>query len=377
MNNVLIIYHRLVCVSDRIVQSDKVLRTIFTEPMTGNTKINQHIMPNMIQKAQKNGKEFLNPIPTVLMEPGTIWYTLWQYIVSKEEVIPKIKPGPFATDATVFQKTPASGLRITWMGHSTLLIEIDGMRILTDPVWSNRASFASFIGPKRFFPAPLPLSLLPELDAIIISHDHYDHLDQATIKKIASKHISFYCSLGVGQHLQKWGVDPNDITEMNWGDHASVKGNMTITATPARHFSGRSIINRNQTLWSSFVIKTNQHNIFYGADSGWFPGFADIGNAFGPFDLTMLEIGAYNTKWPDIHMGPEKATDAHLALKGKIMMPIHWGTFNLALHAWKEPVQKLLEFASKKNIDLFLPEPGKPTEMNGQAYQSIWWENKK
>jgi len=332
-------------------------------------------MANIIQTAQKNGKEFQNPIPTAVMQPGAIWHTLWQYIVSKEEVVPKIKPGPFTTDVNIYRKDSASGLRITWIGHSTVLIEIDGLRILTDPVWSNRASFVSFAGPKRFFPAPLPLSQLPALDAIIISHDHYDHLDQETIKEISARKIPFYCSLGVGQHLQKWGIPPGDITEMNWGDTVSVKGSASITATPARHFSGRSIVNRNQTLWSSFVIKSNQHNIFYGADSGWFPGFATIGDLFGPFDLTMLEIGAYNRDWADIHMGPEKATNAHLALKGKIMMPIHWGTFNLALHAWKEPVQKLIEFAKQKNIELFLPVPGQPTDMNGHAYHSTWWEN--
>jgi L-ascorbate metabolism protein UlaG (beta-lactamase superfamily) len=328
----------------------------------------------MIQPAQKNGKEFLNPIPTTLMEPGAIWYTLWQYIVSKEEVVPKIKPGPFITDPNVFKTNPTSGLRITWIGHSTLLIEIDGLRILTDPVWSSRASFVSFAGPKRFFPAPLSLSSLPALEAIIISHDHYDHLDAETIKKLADKQIPFYCSLGVGQHLQKWGIRKEDITEMNWGDNARIKDQATITATPARHFSGRSMINRNRTLWSSFVIKTNRHNIFFGADSGWFPGFETIGNTFGPFDLTMLEIGAYNKNWANIHMGPENAANAHLALKGKIMMPIHWGTFNLALHAWKEPVEKLMGFAKQKNIELFLPEPGKPTEVNGQSYNSSWWE---
>jgi len=211
------------------------------------------------------------------------------------------------------------------------------------------------------------------LDAIVLSHDHYDHLDTQTIKKLADRHIPFYCSLGVGKHLQKWGIRKEDITEMNWGDSARLK-NATITATPARHFSGRSMVNRNQTLWSSFVIKTNRHNIFFGADSGWYPGFQTIGDIFGPFDLTMLEIGAYNEKWANIHMGPEKAADAHLALKGKIMMPIHWGTFNLALHAWKEPIEKLIEFAKQKDIALFVPEPGKPTEVTDRPHNSSWWE---
>lgn len=328
----------------------------------------------MIQPALKKGKEFLNPIPTSVMERGTMWKTLWQYILSKEEVVPTIKPGPFSTDAAIFKSPPSSGLRITWIGHSSILIEIDGLRILTDPVWSNRASFVSFAGPKRFFPAPLLLQDLPDIDAIIISHDHYDHLDASTIGKLAGRHIPFYCSLGVGQHLAKWGIQKDEITEMNWGESASLKNACTITATPARHFSGRSIVNRNRTLWSSFVIRTAQHNIFFGADSGWFPGFKTIGEMFGPFDLTMLEIGAYNKYWASIHMGPENASNAHLALKGKLMMPIHWGTFNLALHAWKEPIEKLIEFAREKNIALFLPEPGKPTEVSGKDYRSTWWE---
>jgi L-ascorbate metabolism protein UlaG (beta-lactamase superfamily) len=328
----------------------------------------------MIEPAKKQGKEFLNTVPTTVMEPGKMWSTLWQYVVSKEEVVPKIKPGPFKTDINIFKTKPSSGLRITWIGHSSLLIEIDGLTILTDPVWSDRVSFVSFAGPKRFFSPPFSLDDLPPLDAIVISHDHYDHLDSSTIKKLAAKNISFCCSLGVGHHLQKWGVKKENIVEMNWGDSTSIKGQAQLTATPARHFSGRGIVNRNQTLWSSFVIKTAHHNIFFGADSGWFPGFEIIGNTFGPFDLTMLEIGAYNPNWPSIHMGPEKASEAHLALKGKLMMPIHWGTFNLALHAWKEPIERLIEYAKQKNIQLFLPEPGKPTEVTGAPYNSSWWE---
>ncbi len=327
----------------------------------------------MIQPAQKKGKQFQNPVPTTVMKPGKTWNTLWQYINSKEEVVPKNKLGPFITDTSVYGIPPASGLRITWLGHSSLLIEIDGLRILTDPVWSKRVSFVSFAGPKRFFDPPLPLTQLPLLDAIIISHDHYDHLDKATIGRFVSENVPFYCSLGVGGHLQRWGIPANRITEMNWGDTVYLKEQVTLTATPARHFSGRGLVNRNQTLWSSFVVKGNRHNIFFGADSGWFPGFKDIGDAFGPFDLTMLEIGAYHENWADIHMGPENATNVHLALKGKLMLPIHWGTFNLALHAWKEPVEKLLQFAKEKNIALLLPQPGEPVEVTGKACNSEWW----
>ena len=329
---------------------------------------------NTLHRAEKKGKIFLNPVPTNLVQPGLIWKILWKFIRNKAEVVPKNPLPEFRTDISIYSTPPGNGLRINWIGHSTVLIEIDGVRLLTDPVWSPRASFSKFIGPKRFFPAPLPLDQLPPLDAIILSHDHYDHLDRATIQKLAHTTIPFYCSLGVGRYLEKWGIGKSRIIEMDWCDKIKITPGCSLTATPARHFSGRGMTNRNQTLWSSFVIKTDQHTVFYGADSGWFSGFKDIGDAYGPFDLTLLEIGAYDENWADIHMGPEKATDAHLALRGKVMMPIHWGTFNLGLHAWKEPVERVLSFAKEKNITLLLPEPGKPMEVNGSPYISYWWE---
>jgi L-ascorbate metabolism protein UlaG (beta-lactamase superfamily) len=300
---------------------------------------------------------------------------LIEYATNKAETIPVQPLGPFNTDTSIYKKLPASGLRVTWIGHSSLLIEIDGKRILTDPVWSERASFSSWIGPKRFFEAPLPLSELPKLDAVLLSHDHYDHLDKHAIKHFAGTTIPFFCSLGVGQYLEKWGINPNYITEVDWGDSVMIDNDIVLTATPARHFSGRGIFGRNETLWSSFVIRGPKHNIFFGADSGWFPGFKEIGDTFGPFDLTMLEIGAYGKNWPDIHMGPYHASNAHIALRGKLMMPIHWGTFNLSTHAWNEPIERLLQYAKEKNIELFIPEPGKPTEVKG-SLNSEWWRKK-
>ncbi|MBS1525956.1 MAG: MBL fold metallo-hydrolase [Bacteroidetes bacterium] len=322
--------------------------------------------------ASKKGGKFLNPVPTELGGFGKMVPILRAYARNTAEVVPVHPLGPFQTDPSVYKKRLPGGLRITWIGHSSLLIEIDGKRILTDPVWSERASFSSFMGPKRFFEPPLALNDLPKLDAVLISHDHYDHLDKDTIKFFAGTNIPFFCSLGVNRYLEKWGINPNFIEEIDWGDSVLVGNDVVLTATPARHFSGRGIFNRNETLWSSFVIKGPEHNIFYGADSGWFAGFKDIGDTFGPFDLTMLEIGAYGKYWPDIHMGPGHASSAHLALRGKLMMPIHWGTFNLALHDWYEPIEKLLQYAEEKNIDLFIPEPGKPTEVKGPL-NSEWW----
>jgi L-ascorbate metabolism protein UlaG (beta-lactamase superfamily) len=323
--------------------------------------------------AKKKGKKFQNPVPTSEPGFGAMIPILIEYINNSAENTPKQTIGPFKTDISVYQNPPASGLRITWAGHSSLLIEIDGKHILTDPVWSERASFLSYFGPKRFFEPPLSLSDMPPLDAVIISHDHYDHLDKATIKFFADKTIPFYCSLGVGSHLEKWGLPAIHINEMDWGDSMMI-GDCVLTATPARHFSGRGITGRNETLWSSFVIRGPKHNIFFGADSGWFDGFKEIGNTFGPFDLTMLEIGAYGKYWPNIHMGPDHASNAHLALNGKLMMPIHWGAFNLAPHAWYEPIERLLDYAKEKHIKLFAPQPGEPMEVSGE-FTSGWWKN--
>ena len=334
------------------------------------------IVCNMaIKHAQKEGKKFINTIPTAEgLEGGfsSVLKMTIKMIAGGADRKPKHQLGPFVTDTSVYNTPPANGLRVTWLGHSCLLLEIDGHRLLTDPVF-GRASFAQWAGPKRFFPTPLPINKWPRLDAIIISHDHYDHLDETVIRKLTNSNTPFICSVGVGAQLQKWGIVASRISELNWSDSTQVK-DLTITATPARHFSGRSLTNRNETLWSSFVIKGPKHNIFYGADSGMFPGFKDIGDMYGPFDLTMLEIGAYGEGWPDIHMGPDNAIQAHLALRGKQMMPIHWGTFNLAFHPWREPVERVVEGAKQYNITLFLPQPGLPTNANGSDVVSNWWQ---
>jgi len=321
-----------------------------------------------LQKARNQGKKFLNPVETKISTGGNMFTLLLKFATNKAETVPAHKLGPFATDIDIYKTPPASGLRITWIGHSTILIEVDGIRMLTDPVWSKRASFSEAIGPKRFFDVPIKLADLPKLDAVVISHDHFDHLDPRAVK--ALKNIPFYCPLGVGKYLTSWGV--SSVTEMDWTDKAIIANGCELTALPARHFSGRSLLNRNETLWCSYRIKTGNHNIYHGADSGYYEGFKEIGNTYGPFDLTMLEIGAYNENWADIHMGPANAIKAHLDLKGKLMMPIHWGTFNLSLHAWKEPVEELLKYAAEKNVQLFLPKPGEPAEVS--AYNAEWWE---
>jgi len=264
------------------------------------------------------------------------------------------------------------------MGHSSALVEIDGRRILLDPVWDERASPLRWAGPRRFFPAPLGLDQLPKLDVVLISHDHYDHLGESTIRKLAQmnsmRETEWVTSLGVGSILEEYGVSRRRITELDWTQRCG-DTSLEITALPSRHFSGRSLFNRFETLWSSFVLKGPVHNVYFGADSGWWPGFEQIGATYGPFDLTMLEIGAFHELWNEIHLGPEGAIQAFEALGGRgLLMPIHWGLFDLALHGWKQPIERFCELAEEKQIPLWIPTPGLPTEVvGGVQVCSQWW----
>lgn len=332
----------------------------------------------LLRRAIYEHRRFLNPLPTSVGGWETLRKALPLYFANREERVPRIPPGPFRTDASVYATPPASGLRLTWMGHSSTLIEMDGLRLLLDPVWDERASPLRWAGPKRFFPAPLKLKEMPRLDVILISHDHYDHLGESTIRALARmpamQDTEWVTSLGVGEILEEYGVRQRRITELDWTESIG-DSSLQITALPSRHFSGRSMFNRFGTLWSSFVLKGTKHRLYYGADSGWWPGFAEIGKAYGPFDVTMLEIGAYNELWKEIHLGPEGAVQAFEALGGKgLLMPIHWGLFDLALHDWKQPIEHICEIADKKKIPLWIPEPGMPTEVvRDTPVRSLWW----
>lgn len=230
-------------------------------------------------------------------------------------------------------RPPASGLRITWMGHSSVLAEIDGQRVLFDPVWGERCSPFSWAGPKRMHPVPVELADLAPVDVVVISHDHYDHLDMPTVKGLVSSGALFVVPLGIGADLEFWGVPAARITELDWHESTRV-GGLTLTATPAQHFCGRGLRGAQHTLWASWVVAGPEHRIYHSGDTGYFSGFADIGAAHGPFDATMVQIGAYSDFWPDIHMTPEEGMRAHLDLQGGeprgVLLPIHWGTFNLA-----------------------------------------------
>jgi L-ascorbate metabolism protein UlaG (beta-lactamase superfamily) len=329
----------------------------------------------LLQPARQDGRRYLNPVPTKVGGLLMIFKVGPRFFLGAKERSPHSPLGPFHTDHRIYDTPPQSGLRITWIGHATSIIEIDGARILIDPVWEERASPTSWSGPKRFFSAPLELNNLPPIDAVIVSHDHYDHLGANTIRALprlaAVERAQWMTPLGVGALLRQFGVPAAQCLEMNWMDRTRV-GAVEITALPARHFSGRSLFNRFETLWASFALVGPHHRVYYGADSGEWEGFREIGQRFGPFDLTMLEIGASNPLWADIHMGPEGAVRSFRALGGHgLLMPIHWGLFDLALHHWKEPIEKIW---TAEGLKLWSPTPGLPSEViQGEELRSEWW----
>jgi L-ascorbate metabolism protein UlaG (beta-lactamase superfamily) len=279
-------------------------------------------------------------------------------------------PIPLAASADV--ETGANA--ITWYGHASSLIEIDGARVLLDPIWSERCSPSQAVGPRRLHRPPAPLESLPPLDAIVISHDHYDHLDMASIKKLVRlTQAPFVVPLGVGAHLERWRVPAARIVELDW-DEQLVLGAVTLTCTEAQHFSGRTF-KRDYTLWSSWVIAGASHRVFYSGDTGYFEGFERIGATYGPFDATLIQIGAYDDRWPDIHMTPEQGVATHVDVRGGLMIPVHWGTFVLAFHAWAEPVDRAWAEAKARGVTLAVPRPGERIDLADPPAVDGWWQS--
>jgi L-ascorbate metabolism protein UlaG (beta-lactamase superfamily) len=283
---------------------------------------------------------------------------------------------PAGTIPLVHSAAPISSepLAVTWLGHSTALVEIDGYRVLTDPVWSDRCSPSRTVGPQRLHPVPAPLEALPALDAVVISHDHYDHLDMDTVLALArTQRAPFVVPLGVGAHLRQWRVPAERIIELDWNEQTRI-GDLTLVCTPARHFSGR-FLSRNTTLWASWAIIGPQHRAYFGGDTGYTRSFEQIGTDHGPFDLTLMPIGAYNTAWPDIHMNPEEAVRAHRDVSDAgLLVPIHWCTFRLAPHPWAEPVERLLISADGAGVRTAVPRPGGRVVTATAGAIDRWWE---
>ena len=282
-------------------------------------------------------------------------------------------PLPVVSPLEAWARRDETGLRVTWLGHSTVLLEIDGVRVLTDPVWGERVSPVTWAGPRRFHRAPVSVAELPRLDAVLVSHDHYDHLDYPTVRALARRNVPFYTSLGVGAHLEAWGVPSSRIVELDWWEEATLPGGrLGLRATPSRHFSGRGA-GSNRTAWSSWVLRSANHRVFFSGDTGLTPEFAEIGALCGPFDLTMLEIGAHHPSWGEIHLGPENALVAHRMLGGGTLLPVHWGTFDLGLHAWEEPAEVLTRRAAEQGIHLVTPRLGAAIEPSRVERVDPWW----
>ena len=315
--------------------------------------------------------QFVNTVPA---RNPSFFKALWRWIKGAENTKPAEPVPVVKRTKDDFLTPPKSGLRITWLGHSTTLVEIDGRRLLLDPMWSKRSSPYTWVGPKRFFDPPLPLEELPPVDGVLISHDHYDHLDKPTVVKLAATGTTFIVPLGIGADLEYWGIPRDQIVELEWWQTARI-GRLIITATPARHFSGRSLVmaDKNETLWAGFAIQGPRHRVYYSGDTGMFEEFEEIGEQLGPFDAALMEMGAYNEMWADLHLGPEQAVQAFLQVKGGLLIPVHWGTFDLALHAWTEPAERLLAAAEGRDIPLAIPQPGQSVEPSKPPTLARWW----
>jgi L-ascorbate metabolism protein UlaG (beta-lactamase superfamily) len=320
------------------------------------------------------GDRFQNVHPVLpnLRDPSVPMPSIKDFMCGGERRVPR-GPLPSTSPLDAWAKKPQSGLRVTWLGHSTMLIEIGGVRILTDPVWGPRASPSALLGPKRFQPVPISLREMPPVDVVVVSHDHYDHLDYPTIRALAKTSVPFVTSLGVGAHLEYWGVPAERIIELDWWESYTVPNTgVVLTTAPSQHFSGRGFKTRNSTLWSSLAIRSPSHSVFFSGDTGLTTEYQSIRERLGPFDVVMLEVGAFYPAWGDIHLGPDNALKAH-AMLGGVFMPVHWGTFALAMHAWDQPAERLLELAPRTDAQLLMPLLGQPVEPAHAGIVKPWW----
>ncbi len=331
----------------------------------------REIRPTVAGSPQWSEGRFHNTLPTPSVPPPNARRGLLRQWHDDRHVGLPAQPIPLARPEIPAQ---AGELAVTWFGHSSALLEVDGARVLVDPVWAHRVSPSPVFGPTRLHEPPVPLETLPRVDAVLVSHDHYDHLDLPTVRALVEQQDApFVVPLGVGVHLRHWGVPEDRVVELDW-DGAATVGDLTITCTEARHFSGR-YLTRDTTLWSSWVVAGPRHRVFFGGDTGYTPAFAGIGARLGPFDLALLPVGAYNEAWRTIHMDPEEAVRAHGDLGGQVLLPIHWATFNLAFHRWAEPVQRLLVAAERSDVQVVVPRPGQRVDVLAPPPLEDWWSD--
>ncbi len=319
----------------------------------------------------KNGA-FQNLSPTPMKPEGvSYWKMMKEFFKKHPETSPQRKLPFIRTDLS---KLDSQLPVVIWFGHSSYLLRISNRNFLIDPVFSGNAAPVSFM--VKAFPGSNEYKAedMPTIDYLVLTHDHYDHLDFKTIRKLRNKVKKIYCSLGIASHLKHWGLDEARITEMDWWQSEELEKDIRLTATPARHFSGRGL-KRGQTLWSSFVLNTSTHTIYIGGDSGYDSHFKEIGKKFGPFDLAILESGQYNTMWPLIHMMPEETVQAAIDLNAKVLMPVHWGKFRLGMHPWDEPVKRVMTKATELGQTVIAAQQGEPVIVGEYQQRKNWWEN--
>jgi L-ascorbate metabolism protein UlaG (beta-lactamase superfamily) len=324
---------------------------------------------------RRDGK-FSNPVQ---MQKKNVWQTLnivWRMFFEKPASTVPARPIP-VTALTRADLLAAADNSVYRLGHSTLLLKLAGQFWLTDPVFSERASPLQWAGPKRFHQPPISIEDLPPITGVILSHNHYDHLDHAAILALSAKTAHFLAPLGVGDTLIEWGVPAAKVQQLGWWQTATVAG-LRLVATPSQHFSGRGLRDQNTTLWASWVIDAGAAGgpkLFFSGDSGYFDGFKKIGERFGPFDMTFLETGAYDKEWPDVHMQPEETMQAHIDLRGNYLLPVHNGTFDLAMHVWHEPFDRIVALAEQRGVPIVTPQMGQGVDVRQpqRSATSKWW----